>query len=99
VLEGIQLVAARFRVAGDGRPRLIYLRDSLVERDRALMDAKRPTCGAEEVESYIWKPAGNVHRAKDEVEKDNDHAMDCDRYLVMFRDGRNRQARMGAQLF
>ena len=99
VLEGIQVVSSRMRPAGDGRPRLYYLRDALVERDRVLVDAKRPTCGAEEVESYIWKIGGNVHRAHDEVEKDNDHAMDCDRYLCMYRDMRAQAAKMGARLF
>lgn len=98
VLEGIQAVAARMRPAADGRPRLFYLRDALIERDRALVDAKRPTCGAEEVESYIWK-LGSSSRARDEVEKDHDHAMDCDRYLCMYRDMRVRQAKMGAKLF
>ena len=98
VLEGIQAVAARMRPAADGRPRLFYLRDSLIERDRALLDAKRPTCGAEEVESYIWK-LGSSSRARDEVEKDHDHAMDCDRYLCMYRDMRVRQAKVGARLF
>ncbi len=99
VVEGIQLVAARMRPAGDGRPRLFYLRDSLVERDRALTEAKRPTCGADEVESYIWRPPSNMLRAKDEVEKDNDHAMDCDRYLCVHLDAGVRQAKMGAKLF
>jgi len=98
VLEGIQIVSARMRPAGDGRPRLIYLRDSLVERDSALVDAKRPTCGAEEVESYIWRPTGSVHRAHDEVEKDNDHAMDATRYVCMYRDMRARVAKYGGHL-
>jgi len=99
VLEGIQVVSSRMRPAGDGRPRLYYLRDALVERDRVLVDAKRPTCGAEEVESYIWKIGGAIHRTHDEVEKDNDHAMDCDRYLCMYRDMRAQAAKMGARLF
>ena len=97
VLEGIQVVASRMRPAGDGRPRLSYLRDALVERDRVLVDAKRPTCGAEEVESYVWKLGGSGRR--DEVEKDNDHAMDADRYLCMYRDMRAQSAKMGARLF
>ena len=99
VLEGIQVVAARMRGGANGKPGLIYLRDSLVERDRALVDAKRPTCGAEEVESYIWRLGATAHRAHDEVEKDHDHAMDCDRYLCMYRDMRARQASYGATLF
>lgn len=97
VLEGIQAVAVRMRAQQDGRPRLFYLRDSLIERDRELVDAKRPTCTAEEVESYIWKMGSTSRR--DEVEKDNDHGLDATRYLCMFRDMRNRQAKMGAKLY
>lgn len=97
VLEGIQLVAARFRLAGDQRPRLIYLRDSCVQRDQTLADAKFPTCGEEEVESYIWELRGNGKRGEAPV-KEFDHAMDCDRYVVAFRDMGHRVAKYGAKL-
>lgn len=80
VSDGIQAVAARFRPAGDGRPRLCYLEDSLVERDRSLVEAKQPTCGVEEIESYVWDVR------KEAPVKEHDHAMDCDRYMVAHRD-------------
>ena len=99
VLEGIQVVSSRMRPAGDGRPRLYYLRDATVEYDRVLIDNKHPKCTVEEVESYIWKLGGNVHRAHDEVEKENDHGLDATRYLCMYRDMRAQAARMGARLF
>jgi phage terminase large subunit len=44
VSPGLQAVVARLRVAGDGRARLFYLRDSLPSRDRMLEERKRPTC-------------------------------------------------------
>jgi phage terminase large subunit len=98
VLEGIQIVASRMRTPQGRRPLLVYLRDSLVNRDAALVDAKRPSCTAEEVESYIWKLSGSVHRPKDEVEKDNDHGQDATRYICMYRDMRVRAAKYGGHL-
>lgn len=98
VLEGIQAVAARLRAAGDGRPRLLLLRDSLVQRDPALVDAKHPTCAAEEVESYVWELRGNGKRGEGPV-KEFDHGMDAARYVAMYRDMRAQVARIGAQLF
>ncbi len=60
VLEGIQSVQARLVVQRDGRPRLVLLRDSLVDRDERLEDGKLPTCTVEELPSYVWDPAGST---------------------------------------
>ena len=85
VSRGIQAVQARLRPAGDGRPRLFVLRDAVVERDAALVDAKRPTCTEEEVVGYVWDQAEG--KAPKEVPvKENDHSMDALRYLVAERD-------------
>jgi hypothetical protein len=81
VSDGIQAVAVRFRPAGDGRPRLTIMRDTLVERDQDLALGKRPTCLEEEPESYVWRQPG-----KEEPVKENDHAMDALRYLVAYHD-------------
>ena len=80
VSDGIQAVASRLRLAGDGKPRLMFLRDSLVERDRDLAEAKKPTCFEEEVESYVWKQGSSG--PKEEPVKEHDHACDATRYLV-----------------
>src|SRR5690606_26830771 len=48
VSVGIQAVQRRLRTEGDGRPRLMILRDALVERDPELAEARKPTCTAEE---------------------------------------------------
>src|SRR5690606_20066097 len=42
VLDGIQAVQARLRVAEDGKPRLFFVRGALVERDPELEGARRP---------------------------------------------------------
>ena len=85
VTEGIQAFDARLKVAGDGRPRLVIMRDSVVERDQALVDAKKPACTSEEIPGYVWavKPGGDL---KEEPLKVDDHGCDGGRYLVAHKD-------------
>lgn len=85
VTDGIQAFQSRLKVAGDGRSRLFILRDSVVERDPALEDAKRPCCTAEEIPGYVWaiKPGGQL---KEEPVKDQDDGCDAARYMVAERD-------------
>src|SRR5258708_5468389 len=80
VSAGIQVTAARYRAAGDGKPRLMHFRDALVERDQDLARQKKPTCTIEERESYVW--AETTSGIKKEPVKENDHGMDTDRYIV-----------------
>lgn len=72
VFAGIQAVQARLVVAGDKRPRVTV----------------DPSCEnyIREKETYEWKQdkKGTV---KDEPVKSNDHAMDAERYGVMYIDG------------
>jgi phage terminase large subunit len=84
VSDGIQAVASRLKPAGDGKPRLYYLRDSIVERDRDLAARKKPTCTVDEYDSYIWKetPTG----IKEEPVKEDDHGLDASRYGVAYFD-------------
>jgi hypothetical protein len=72
---GIQAVAARLKRAGDGRPRLFLLRDSLVERDPSLYEARKPTCTEEELDGYVFRPG-----TEDPLDRDN-HGCDCVRYV------------------
>lgn len=81
VQQGIQAVAARMVRSGDNKPRLMILRDSLVERDPLLIERKAPTCTAEEVESYVWR-RGPDGQPMDEVVKQYDDGLDALRYLV-----------------
>lgn len=85
VLAGIQCVSDRMREAGDGRARLFILRDSLLERDHDLAEAKKPTCTVEEIEGYVWQ---TNHR--EAPVKEDDHGLDACRYLVASRDLRSR---------
>lgn len=80
VAEGIQAMSSRLRVAGDGKPRLMYFEDCLVERDQELAKAKKPTCTIEEFASYVWDTRG-AQKKGDVPVKEFDHGMDTDRYL------------------
>jgi len=83
VSVGIQRVQERLKIAGDKRPRLYFLRDSLVELDQSLKEAHKPTCTAEEFPSYVWANT----KAKEQPAKRDDHGMDAVRYAVMHQDG------------
>lgn len=81
VSDGIQAVASRMRVAGDGKPRILIMRDSLVERDQDLAESKQPTSLQEEPESYIWDTRQGMKRGEQPV-KESDHGLDALRYLI-----------------
>jgi hypothetical protein len=89
VSPGLQAVAARLKRAGDGRPRLYLMRDSLAERDPHLDEAKLPCCTEEEIEGYVWD-TGAGRRKGDQPLKANDHGCDAMRYLVYTVDGGRR---------
>lgn len=95
VLDGIQRFQARLRPRADGRPGLVIMRDALVYRDPELVDAKKPTCTAEEIPGYVWliRPSTGTttqKTGKEEPLKENDHGCDTGRYLVMYRDPMSR---------
>lgn len=83
VSQGIGKVQDRLTKQVDDRPRLFFLRDSLIEIDQALTAEHLPTCTEDEIDNYIWK--NNVR--KEEPVKENDHGVDALRYAVMYLDG------------
>jgi phage terminase large subunit len=87
VKTGLQAVKNRLKPAGDGRARLYFMRDVLVERDQALADAKKPLGTVDEITGYVWaKPTSTAAASKPEPEeplKVDDHGMDTMRYVVV----------------
>ncbi len=85
ISPGIQAVQARLARAGDGKPRLFILRDSLVEPDADLAARAHPLCTVDEIESYCWPdldgPTKPVKHGEVPVDAYN-HAMDAMRYVV-----------------
>jgi PBSX family phage terminase large subunit len=86
VTSGIQAVQARLARAGDGHPRLFFLRDSLVETDPRLVEAKKPLSTEQEFDGYIWATSPDGRPVKEEPVKVDDHGMDATRYLVAYVD-------------
>lgn len=80
VLAGIDAVKRRLAAR-----RLFVLKGAVVRRDQALIDAKLPTCTADEFLSYVWD-TGAGKKIKEAPLKEGDHGMDCVRYLVVHRD-------------
>lgn len=87
VTVGIQAVQARLAPAGDGRPRLFLLRDSLVARDERLVEAKKPLCTEQEIDGYVWAKTADGRPVKEEPVKVDDHGADALRYAVAYADG------------
>lgn len=78
VSEGIQATQVRMRILPDGKPRLAIMKDACVERDRELVDARKPASTAEEIGGYVWLD----HKVKDQPLKELDDGMDAMRYAV-----------------
>ncbi len=57
ITAGIQKVATRLKIAGDGQARLYVARGALREADPILLNAKKPTCLLDEMPAYEW-PTG-----------------------------------------
>lgn len=83
---GIQKVQARFRPAGDGKPRIYFLEDAIVERDPDLSDRHLPTCTLEELEVYAWPKTVDGKPLKEVPVDANNHGCDGTRYAVEYVD-------------
>jgi phage terminase large subunit len=86
ITPGIEAVQARLKIAGDGKPRLMILRDATVERDDFLAEAKRPLSTEQEIESYAYPKGVDGKPIKEEPLKIDDHGMDAMRYAVAYVD-------------
>lgn len=86
VTRGIEAVQRRLRRNEvDGLPRLFILKNSRVDRDQALVEAKKPTSTEEELPGYVW----DSKESKEAPVKENDHGCDALRYMVAQMDLRN----------
>jgi phage terminase large subunit len=78
VSDGLQAVESRFKVSGNGKPRLMIMKDSLIEIDSDLAAESKPIGLAEEIPGYVWAD----HKTKEMPVKVGDDACDCCRYVV-----------------
>lgn len=82
ILSGIEMVKTRLRVAGDGKPRLFYVRGALEERDLNLLEQGLPTCTVDEMTAYIYAKTVDGKTNKEEPMDLYNHGMDTVRYGV-----------------
>lgn len=82
ISPGIQDVYKLMMPRPSGKPRLFFMRDSLVELDSSLAENKKPTCTEEEIPGYVWaKPVGDKNPKEEPVKRD-DHGLDAMRYAI-----------------
>lgn len=86
VLQGIDAVAARLQLQRDGRPRMVFLRDSLHEVDEVAKNNAWPLCTEAEFPAYVWAKDSNGVIKKEEPLKIHDDGMDTTRYMVAYKD-------------
>jgi len=82
VREGIQAVKNRLVVQGDGKARLFFF--------SGLNNV------LSEMHDYMWQPQREGGNAKEEPVKENDHAMDALRYMVMSIDKKKKETRVAS---
>jgi phage terminase large subunit len=88
IIPGIQEAQDRFTVQEDGKPRIYFLQDAVIERDPALEEAGKPCSTLEEIVGYVWAKNKDSVQGKPEKEhpvEDDDHGMDAMRYMCMKR--------------
>lgn len=86
IKNGIEAVQLRLRKTGDGKPRVYFLRDSLIRTDESLRDRHLPTCTEEEIDGYEYPPGLDGKPVKEiPIDKDN-HGLDTLRYAVCYVD-------------
>ena len=78
VSPGIQGVADRLRIAGDGKPRIFFLRHAMVDK----VPEGKPWGTLAEIEGYLWQQPKEGRAAKEEPVKEHDHSMDAMRYAI-----------------
>jgi phage terminase large subunit len=83
--DGIQVAQKRFETQEDGKPRIFIMRGCTVEIDSTLEDAKKPYSTEQEIVGYVWPEDKTGDKAEEPV-KEDDHGMDCMRYMVAQRD-------------
>lgn len=86
IQPGIEAVQLRLRAAGDGKPRLFLMRDSLIERDEELHDAGKPVATEQEFDGYAYPKGEDGKPVKEDPIKVDDHGMDATRYAVAYVD-------------
>ncbi len=84
IASGINAVQARFKIAGDSKPRLFVYEYALQERGEKREAAHEPYCLEQELDAYAWPVSKNGQPVKEVPVKLNDNACDALRYLCQY---------------
>lgn len=84
IVPGINLVQARLKPAGDGRPRLFIYENALKRRDETRAKAYKPFSVLQEIDSYAWPKEKDGQPVKEVPIKVDDHALDALRYMALY---------------
>lgn len=90
---GRDTVEERLKIAGDGKPRMFFLRDSLVEEDAQLKENYKPLATEQEFGGYVYPQGQDGKAVKEEPIKVDDHGMDSTRYAAMYEDNGKKKAK------
>jgi PBSX family phage terminase large subunit len=88
VKPGLEAVNKRFK-----EDRIFFLKNSLVERDKTLRDARKPTVTEDEIGGYVWD------ENKEAPVKEDDDGCDTVRYVVSHFDLKQRLSRSDRQVW
>lgn len=88
ISRGIQMVQARLRKRGNGRPGIVFFEGSLVGRDRNLEAQKKPLNTVQEFDSYIWAKGQDGKPLKEVPVDEDNHGLDAARYAVAYLDAK-----------
>lgn len=80
---GIERTQERFQVQGDGRPRIFFLRDSLIEPDTERQIQYKTICTEDEILNYVFPDTKQGKNEDENPVKVDDHGQDAMRYMVM----------------
>jgi len=86
ISPGIQGVTERLKLGGDGLPRMVFMKESLKERDEKLSEKHKPCSTEQEFEGYVWPKSASGKPIKEVPVQADDHGMDAMRYLVAYID-------------
>lgn len=87
VASGVGFVQDRLahkNLEGKPDPRILYLRDSLIEIDQSLAEQRKPTKTEDEFGGYIWKDKV----LKEQPVQEDNHGMDMSRYTAAYLDAK-----------
>ena len=79
IMSGINNVKSRLEVKGNGKPRIVLMKNALVETDKKLLAGSKPTSTEDEFAMYAWK------KTKEGTDKDQpddlvNHGLVCVSY-------------------